>query len=207
MTSWLVEDFMNESVVFGAGAYLITSASSKTSIALAFAVKARGSCASIGITSPGNVAFCEGLGCYDRVVTYDGLEELDAGEPVVMVDMAGSAAVLAELHQHYGDNMKYSCRVGATHYEEAGAVDGLPGATPEFFFAPGHIQTRTAELGAQALQMQLGMSYVAFRQFCDGWMKVERGYGPEAVEQVYQSVLKGAADPASGQILSMWPDR
>jgi len=206
MTSWLVEDFMEVNNAFGGQACLITSASSKTSIALGHCVKQRGKLASIGITSPGNVAFCESLGCYDRVVTYDNFASLDRSQPVVMVDMAGSAGVLSDLHHHYADNMKYSCRVGATHYEEMGAVDNLPGATPEFFFAPGHVQSRSKELGASELMMQLGAAYVGFRQFCDNWMRVERSYGPAAFEQVYQQVLSGSADPASGQVISMWEE-
>ena len=35
-------------------------------------------------------------------------------------------------------------------------------------------------------------------------MRVERGYGREAVEQVYQATLKGSANPADGHILSLW---
>jgi hypothetical protein len=206
LTSWLVEDFMNVNSAFSAGACLITSASSKTSIALGHCVRQRGSLASIGITSPGNVAFCQGLGCYDRVVSYGDITSLDAAQPVVMVDMAGSAQVLGEAHHHYGDNMKYSCQVGATHYEEMGTSEGLPGATPEFFFAPGHVQTRSRELGAAQLMMQLGAAYVGFRQFCDDWLRVERSHGPEAVGRVYQQVLAGRTDPASGQIISMWEE-
>ncbi len=205
LTSWLVEDFIEVNESFGARACLITSASSKTSIALGHCVRQRGELASIGVTSPGNVAFCESLGCYDQVVTYDGLDSLDAGTPVVMVDMAGSAGVISNMHHHFGDNMKYSCRVGATHYEDMGPVSDLPGATPEFFFAPTHIQTRSKELGAGELMMRLGGAYVGFRQFCDGWLRVERTYGPDAVASVYQAVLAGRTDPATGQIISLWP--
>lgn len=204
MTSWLVEDFMTVQDAFGARACLITSASSKTSIALGHSVKQRGTLASIGITSAGNVAFCEGLGCYDTVVTYESIGRLDAAQPVVLVDMAGSAKVLSDAHHHYGDNMKYSCRVGATHYDEMGSEEGLPGAVPEFFFAPGHIQTRSRELGATELMMRLGAAYVGFRRFCDGWLRIERSYGPDEVARVYREVLAGKSDPASGQIVSMW---
>ena len=180
MTSWLVEDFMQVNAAFGAQACLITSASSKTSIALGHCVKQRGELASIGITSAAKVAFCESLGCYDQVVTYAEIGALDAARPVVMVDMAGSAQVISDAHNHFGENMKYSCRVGATHYDEMGAVEGLPGATPEFFFAPGHVQTRSKELGGRQLMMQLGAAFVGFRQACDAWLKVQCNYGPEA---------------------------
>jgi len=94
MTSWLVEDFLEVNDFFGADACLITSASSKTSIALGHCVQKRGKLTSIGITSHGNVAFCESLGCYDKVVTYKEVASLDAAQAVVMVDMAGSAKVI-----------------------------------------------------------------------------------------------------------------
>lgn len=203
MTSWLVEDFLQVNDFFGADSCLITSASSKTSIALGHCVKQRGALQSVAITSTANAAFCESLGCYDRVVTYDQLESLDATLPVVMVDMAGSTRILSQLHHHYGDNMKYSCRIGATHLEGFGPVDDLPGATPEFFFAPGHLQTRSKELGAGEFMMRLGGAYVGFRQFCDSWLSVHRSVGADAVQAAYQSVLAGKADPASGQIISL----
>ncbi|MFT4519491.1 MAG: hypothetical protein ACI9JM_001887 [Halioglobus sp.] len=203
MTSWLVEDFMNVNERFGASSCIITSASSKTSIALAHCVKRRDDMATIGITSTGNVAFCESLGYYDRVVTYDDIASLDASQVVVMVDMAGSAKTLSDLHHHFTDNMKHSCRIGATHYEEMGATDDLPGAEPEFFFAPSHIQSRSAEMGAMELMMSLGADYVEFRTQSDNWLSINRSYGIEETEKTYQSVLSGSADPTIGQIVSM----
>lgn len=203
MTSWLVEDFLEVNSFFGATSCLITSASSKTSIALGYCVKQRGNLSSVAVTSAGNVAFCESLGCYDKVVTYQQVASLDASEPMVMVDMAGSAAILSDLHHHYADNMKHSCRIGATHLEGFGPVGDLPGATPQFFFAPGHLQTRSRELGPAEFMRRLGSAYVGFRVFCDDWLRVERSSGAEAVAAVYQKVLAGKADPASGQIISM----
>jgi hypothetical protein len=35
---------------------------------------------------------------------------------------------------------------------------------------------------------------------------VESSCGPEAMTATYLSVLAGKADPASGQIVSMWPE-
>ncbi len=204
MTSWLVEDFLQVNEQFGAGACLITSASSKTSVALGHCVSQRGKLSSIGITSLGNAAFCQGLGCYDKVVTYDELASLDSTQAVVMVDMAGSAKVISDVHHHYRDNMKHSCRIGATHVEETGEVSGLPGATPAFFFAPSHVKSRSAELGADKLMQSMGIAYVGFRNFSDDWLRIERNYGADAVTRIYQTVLAGRSDPASGQIMSIW---
>lgn len=203
MTSWLAEDFMQDNDCFGANHYLITSASSKTSIALAFAVRERGQQHSVGLTSPGNRAFCEQLGCYDRVICYDEIATLDGSQPAVVVDMAGSAQVISELHHHYAEAMKYSCQVGATHYEEMGAVEGLPGAKPEFFFAPSQIQKRSEEWGPQELQQRLGKGFTGFREFCDSWLQIKRGAGESAVAETYQTVLSGSASPNTGLILSL----
>jgi len=203
MTSWLVEDFLEVNGGFGAAVCLVTSASSKTSIALASCLSRRGGLAAIGVTSPGNVAFCESLGFYDSVISYDAIDGLDGERPAVLVDMAGSAAVIGALHRQYGDNMRYSCRVGATHYDEMGSVEGLPGATPEFFFAPSHVETRSAELGAATLMARLGEDYVAFRSDSDRWLEIVRSRGPEAVESTYQAVLTGGVPPQVGHVVSL----
>lgn len=203
MTSWLVEDFLNENASFGAKLCLITSASSKTSIALAYAVKQRGQMKSIAFTSEKNRAFCESLGCYDKVYSYQEIDQLDPSAPAVIVDMAGSAATLSQCHQHFGDNMKYSCLIGATHYQEAGATDNLPGAKPEFFFAPTHVQERSKILGAAVLMTLLGESYAQFRVFCDGWMAVHCAQGESAVMQAYLSTLTGASAPNIGQLVKI----
>ena len=206
LTSWLVDDFLSVNASFGAGACLITSASSKTSIALGHCVQQRGTMASIAITSASKVAFCESLGCYDDVVTYDEIASLDASRRAVIVDMAGSAKVLSDLHHHYRDNLKHSCRIGATHYEEMGSVAGLPGPSPEFFFAPTHLKTRSSTVGPEKLLMQLGTAYAEFRQSCDDWLTLHRHFGSDEVSMAYQAVLAGTTDPASGQIISLWPE-
>lgn len=205
MTSWLVEDFLEVNGGFGAASCLVTSASSKTSIALASCLSRRGGLSAIGVTSPANVAFCESLGFYDSVISYDAIDELNGERPAVLVDMAGSAAVIGALHRRYGDNMRYSCRVGATHYEEMGSVEGLPGAAPEFFFAPSHVETRSAELGAATLMARLGEDYVAFRSDSDRWLEIVHSRGPQHAERTYQAVLAGGAPPQNGHIVSLWP--
>ncbi len=205
MTSWLVEDFLEVNNAFGAADCLVTSASSKTSIALAYAIQRRGRLRSVGITSQGNVAFCESLGCYYRVVSYADVAGLDPDKPAVVVDMAGSAEVLGNIHRHYGDNIKYSCRIGATHWDEGGSLKGLPGARPEFFFAPSHVRSRSEELGGRELMKLMGVDYAGFRQFCDGWLLIERNHGPEGLAAAYQAVLAGRSNPATGQVVSLWP--
>lgn len=204
LTSWLVEDFMFDNNYFGAESYVITCASSKTSIALAFAVKQRGGKKTIGMTSESNVEFCKDLDCYDVIITYDQAESLDSSEAIIIVDMAGNFNAMKTLHEHFQENVKYSCKVGATHISALdGDVNALPGATPTFFFAPAQVEKRNQEWGSGKVQKLIGQALKDFQKFSDQWMRVSRGSGTEAIGQTYNKVLSGKASPKEGFILSM----
>ena len=207
-TSWLVEDFMFDNNHFGASQYLITSASSKTSIALAFAVRERGLLQAVGLTSAGNKSFVEGLGCYDRVITYDEIGALDATVPSVVVDMAGSDKTLADIHHHFGDQLRFSSKVGATHYEEMtggleGSGEALPGAEPVFFFAPAQIEQRNADWGAGEVMKRLSQSLVKFLGFGAQILTVRRQRGAQAMADSYLQMLAGNADASVGYVMSL----
>jgi hypothetical protein len=205
MTSFLVEDFLDDNGGFGADQTVVTSASSKTSIALAHCLSARGSRA-VGITSAGNVDFVEGLGLYDAVVTYDDIETLDATTPSVVVDMAGDAGVTGRIHRHFADALGHSCQVGATHWEQAGGQTGdLPGPTPEFFFAPGQMQKRSKDWGPGELTARIGNAFSAFLDNAPTWLSVQHSAGPDAVTSVYLETLEGGAAPDTGHIISLSP--
>ena len=203
MTGFLVDDMIADNDFFGAEAFVIGSASSKTAIALAHQLHARGGGEVIGLTSPGNVAFVEGLPYYDKAVQYDDIESL-ANVPIVFIDHSGDGEVVSRLHRHFGDNVKYSCMVGMTHVGAAPRDSDLPGAEPAFFFAPGQVQKRSADWGAEGFQQHLGDAWQRFRGASTTWLTVQRHSGPEDVERIYHKVLEGNAKPSDGHVLSMW---
>ena len=202
MTSFLADDFLAEQSYCGARAVLISSASSKTSIALAFQVKQGGRARAIGLTSARNEAFVQKLGVYDEVVLYDQVGSL-AKQPVVLVDMAGDGAVNAAVHRQYGDELKYDCRIGATHWSAERSNGSLPGPKPEFFFAPAQIVKRSKDWGPQGLSQRIASAWTKFVDASDAWLHVVRSSGREALERVYQETLAGRTDPADGQIVSL----
>lgn len=203
MTSYLADDFLAEQGYLGARSVLISSASSKTSIALAFQVKRGGNARTIGLTSARNAAFVQGLGFYDQVVRYDEISSLDRREPAVFVDMAGDGAVTAAVHHHFGDQLKYDCTIGATHWSADRASEDLPGPKPAFFFAPAQIGKRSQEWGSAVLSERIGEAWTRFCDASDTWLRVVRSSGREAVERAYQDALAGRTHPADGQILSL----
>lgn len=204
LTSFLAEDFLADQDFFGASNVLVSSASSKTSIALAFALARRQQVRVIGLTSARHQAFVENTGLYDEVVTYDELSQLSPDTGTVFVDMAGNAQVIQEVHQRFQDALKYTCRIGATHWEAAGDPGPLQGPKPEFFFAPRQIQKRTADWGPGGFRDRIGEGWSSFRETSSSWLTVRRGAGRDALSSVYDETLRGGADPAQGHVISLW---
>jgi hypothetical protein len=202
ITSFLVEDFLQDNRNFGASSILVTSASSKTSIALGFCLRQRGT-RSIGLTSARNLDTVRGLGCYDRVITYDDVAALDAGLSSVIVDMAGNGELLGSIHRHFGDNLRYSCMVGGTHRDAQPRPADMPGPQPQFFFAPSQIEKRSKEWGAGEVMARVGRAFQEFAGFAEAWLNVVECAGPEAVDRGYIEVLDGKSAPTSGLILSL----
>ncbi|MCP4436461.1 MAG: DUF2855 family protein [Actinomycetia bacterium] len=204
MTSFLVDDQLGDRTFEGATSTIVTSASSKTSIALATCLAGRADISAIGLTSARNRAFVEGLGLYDQVATYDEVDELDASERTGMVDMAGSSEIRAAVHTHFGDALAFSINVGATHWEEmpAGEHD-IPGPKPEFFFAPGQAAKRVEDWGPAELQARINHAYRRMVDQSTQWLRIEHRQGSEGIEDTYRDLLEGRAEPSSGFVCSM----
>jgi NADPH:quinone reductase-like Zn-dependent oxidoreductase len=203
LTSFLIDDFLEDSDLFGADTVVLSSASSKTASALAFLLSKREGIDVIGLTSSRSAEFARTLGVYDHVIAYDELESLPDGR-AVYVDMAGDAELRGAVHNHYRDELAHSAVVGATHHDRMGQVpDSLPGPRPMFFFAPDRITKRAADWGSDALERRMADAWRPYVQWTGGWLRVVHGAGPEALQSAYLELLDGRIDPASAHVLSL----
>ncbi|MGL4313626.1 MAG: DUF2855 family protein, partial [Sphingomonas sp.] len=182
---------------------IIGSASSKTGFATAHYLRALAQppAAIIGLTSPGNIAFTEGLGLYDRVLSYDAVSAIPAG-PSVYIDMSGNGAVLAAVHQHLGDGVVASIGVGATHWDAPRHRAPLPGARPAFFFAPAQIAKRDAEWGQGEVLRRANAANLAFARGLGTTLNIRHLSGAEAIASCYRDMVANAVAPTDGLILS-----
>jgi len=204
-TGFVIDYFMRSEGWFGATQVVMTSASSKTSMGHASCVKqASPHIKRIGLTSAGNVDFVKSTGLYDEVVAYDDVGSL-AQEPTVTVDFAGNAKLLASLHHHFNDNLRYSCLVGATHIEERGAGLGasrdLPGPPPTLFFAPDHFVSFFKEHGPVEGGKMAAAAWHSFLEAVSGAIEVEKHSGLEAARTTYLEMIGGTVDPAKGIVI------
>jgi hypothetical protein len=204
MLSFLVDDYLAENEFYGARSVMLSSASSKTAFGLAHLLHTlRRDIRVIGLTSAANTDFVSSLGCYDEVVTYDRVTSLPSDSPVAFVDMAGNSELRAKLHQHFGDQMKYSGRIGLTHRSSSPDEPKLPGAKPIWFFAPDQIRKRAKEWGPGGIDTRFSAAWSDFAPMLDRWLKVIEGRGSAAVQQVYLDTLSGRVPPDQGHILSL----
>jgi len=201
ITSFLIDDFLDESAFFGAKQVLCSSASSKTAFGLAHLLHRRGAVAAIGLTSAGNRTFVESLGCYSRTVLYGDLAQLPR-ERTVYVDFAGSASVRTAVHAHFGDALAYSCAVGMSHRELNPPGRELPGPRPTFFFAPDRVRKRAKDWGREGFDQRFGAAWNDFVPQAAKWLEVHVGER-EALPAIHAATLEGRVAANRGQIVKL----
>lgn len=201
ITSFLIDDQLDEAGFHGAASVILSSASSKTAIALAALLKRRGVVKVVGLTSPRSKAFVEGLGFYDQVVLYDDIATAPIAEPAVFVDFAGDSQVLGAVHRRFGDALKASILVGGTHWEVPRVQVDLPGPQPAFFFAPDRIAKRRQDWAGGEFEQRYGAAWTPFVTDAPRWLTVKEGRGPEAIRQAYLQQVEGGAAPDVGVVL------
>jgi hypothetical protein len=206
ITSWLIDDFLVDNDFFGARTMLLSSASSKTAYGTAFQLIQRPGIEVVGLTSAGNKAFCESLGCYTRVLTYEELGKVPADAACVYIDFAGNADLRRQIHTRFA-GLKYSCSIGGTHVEQLGGARDLPGPRAVLFFAPAQVKKRQGDWGPAELGKKLAQAWQSFRDRAtsqeDPWLAVQRHRGADEVQKAYSVVLAGRGDPRTGHILSL----
>jgi hypothetical protein len=202
-TSFLIDDQLADEGLIDRGPVVISSASAKTAIAAAFMLARREGVELVGLTSARNAEFVDGLGIYDRTITYEEVASLER-RPATFVDVAGDEGVRRAVHSHYGDELAASLGVGMTHWEEFGVGGGeLPGPAPAFFFAPARFAKRAEDWGAAGLVARVADAWHPFREWTADWLDVLHGEGFGAVQGVYLDVLEGRVDPGTAHVLTL----
>jgi hypothetical protein len=194
-TSFLLDDWLSDGGMNGATSVILGSASSKTALGLAHLLSQRGDIEVVGLTSEGNAGFVDGVGYYDRTVTYGAIDDLDPNVPSAFVDMGGSAPARVALHTRLGYSLKASCMVGATHWEDPPDARELPGPQPSFFFVPDRVVKRREDWGAAGFEERVETAWDAFLGSVAGWLHIVERHGGAELEETWLEVLEGRTPP------------
>ena len=198
LTGWLIADQFEDEGDYGAGQVLVASASSKTAIGFAHAMKARSDGPKlVGLTSRRGRDFLADAGLYDELVLYDDVASLDASVPAAFVDIAGDSAVTAALHAHFGDALKLTLIVGKAHWDSAPG-ERFPATG---FFAPARVEKRVADWGATGFRDRMAAAWTGFIGDARGLFRIEVSDGPGAALAAYRDAVAGRADPRAGILI------
>jgi len=201
VTSFLIDSHLGDMAMFGATRVVLSSASSKTALGLAWMLKRRQGVEVVGLSSPANIAAIVDTGCYDRLMPYAEAEALGAdGAMAVYVDFAGDARLTYRLHAALGDDLLASIRVGSTHREAPADAAPPPGVTPSFFFAPDHAHKRIMTWGEGGFHKRFAAALDAFIA-ANPWLVIDHLHGAEGIAAAWEAVLTGRADPTHGLIV------
>lgn len=201
-TSFLLADLFDDNSWFGARQLLVASASGKTAIGLIKLVARMDQRPElVALTSARHVDFVTGLGCSDRVVSYDHIERDLVQQASVFVDMAGNADIRRRVHTHLDSHLVHSCAVGTSHWDQFAPPADLPGARPKFFFAPAQAEKRQQQWGERELRRRLGAAWRSLAMDSRQWMHVQEARGPDAVTTTWLQIANGQAAPDTGYIL------
>ncbi|NPC55398.1 DUF2855 family protein [Caenimonas soli] len=205
ITSFMLADFLQDNAFFGARRLVVSSASSKTAYGTAFCLEGLAGVELVALTSAGNKAFVEGLGCYHRAVAYDELHTIDADLPTLYVDFSGDEDLRARIHHHFGAALVYDCFAGSAQNTNFLRDTGLPGPEPKFYFAPVQIRKRNADWGHAEVNRKFNEAQLAFiRRIGDSrkpWMAVREHAGFEAAQGLIADLHAGRIDPSAGHVV------
>ncbi|MFW5659803.1 MAG: DUF2855 family protein [Oceanicaulis sp.] len=197
LTSWLIDLHLREEAVFGARRVSLTSASSKTALALAWLLhRNRPEGVSVeAMTSNRSQVFVAHTGFYDTVTLYGDLDALQADPKRLIVDFAGDHQITTGIHNALGDALAADIRVGAAHWEHAAPPKGLPGPKPVFFFAPDHVARRICEWGPGEFAKRYAADWTAFAEEGARLFEEEELSGGEGALEAYTRLITNTASP------------
>src|SRR5271157_3189566 len=200
LAGWLEEEGF-----FGAERVIVSSASSKAALALAYQL--RGRIGLVGLTSPGRLNAVAAAGLFDRVIAYSDIPGAPALNDVaaIFADIAGDPALRRTVHASIGPMLVRSIGIGATRGADAqqsiDTDEALAGPRPEFFFAPAHILRLRERWGAALLRERLGKSWTEFLRHSAGWLRFAKFSGKAEIARVYDEVARGTAPSDTAAIL------
>lgn len=199
-TSFLLDDYLDDQDYFHADQVILTSASSKTALALAHLLALRESKIEvIALTSEQNMDFVKGTGYYQTVYSYDQIESTELRASVI-ADFSGNERTQERIQAHLGDHLKFNSLIGMVDWTRRGGPDGAA-TNGKFFFAPHQAAKRSKDWGVPVLNERLGSSMKAFLEDVPKWMTQKTHHGTDELMKLYPEMLDGHVDPSIGHVV------
>jgi hypothetical protein len=204
LTSFLNYFFLKDEKFFECDQIILTSASSKTALSLAFLLsknKLEDKKKIIGITSDKNIKFLSKIKFYDTVLSYDNAEEKLNTSKSIIVDFAGNSDYLKKLSDYLADSLKYVSLIGLADWSSKTNFKSIPNS--KFFFAPNHFEKRYRTMGVKKTTLLAEDLLKEFIMQIKHDIKLKYFNDPKELHELYLKSLKGKIDPSKGYMVQL----
>ncbi|GLK88153.1 DUF2855 family protein [Pseudomonas turukhanskensis] len=202
LTSSMLADFLEDNAFFGATRLVFSSASSKTAFATAVCLDGAG-VERVALTSRGNTAFVDGLGCYEQTLAYDDLSQLSTDQPTLYVDFSSDLALRDRVHQHFGSQLVYSCCAGSAQSTDPAQLTAITGPQPQLFFAPIQLRKRNADWGPVKVSEHIGEGLVRFYDQITPLLEVKVSQGFASAQELIGKLYHGQVPAKEGHVVEL----
>ncbi|WP_395338281.1 DUF2855 family protein [Ningiella sp. W23] len=213
MTSFVLDEFVaqylsqngQQDIERDSKAILLSSASSKTALGTAFLLQANRQerpvqYQIIGLTSPNNVEFTKGLGCYDLVYSYDQLTSLPNAKSWLL-DFAANGSLIAGLQSKLGENLEKVTLIGATDWK-AQVKPNKKALDAEIFFAPHWVKELNQSWGQATFLQKYAAAWANVAGKLEDQMHETQINGVDSIISLYKETLEGRADTKALNVVS-----
>ena len=200
-TSFLIYQLLKAQYFSETEQILLTSASSKTSLALAAMLKknqANDGKKIIGLTSARNLDFVKSTNYHDEVFAYENYKDI-ATKKTVIVDISGNHKLLKNLSDYLNDQLGHIIMVGLTDWKSSNMASNLPKS--EFFFAPTQFKVFYKLHGAEKAGKILDEALMDFIQVIKEKIVLERITDVAQLSRLYLEMVDGKVDPGRAYLV------
>ncbi len=117
--------------------------------------------------------------------------------------MSDNGEMLADIHSHLGDNMRFCSNVGLTHWDATKPSAGYIQERSKMFFAPGHAQKRIKDWGAEVFDKKSSAFIARTALKSLDWLVMTNIDGLQGLSDIYDDVCHGKIPPEQGLIIQL----
>jgi hypothetical protein len=231
LSGFLLCELLRLNAFYGGNSVVLTSASSKLSLAMAFLLREERSSGTlrciIGLSSAKNIDFVRSTGLFDEVWLHEAERALEPELRPVLIDVAGDAAI----YQRLKSQLAKAFAVGGTHTKAKSSTFSAFGpsallklvssmvAPPavakwleqsvnpplEMFFAPTVMSQLRERWGREKLAAKSDEALGAFVSAAleRGFIRIVRAEKLDAIQSQYRRIVEGKVPPSEAIVLSL----
>lgn len=204
--------YMDENLLVDTGminSVIISCASSKTALALAYCLRMREMRYVVGLTSKEHLDFVKSTDLYHEVFTYDEVDSLPNNRTIVYMDFKCDGALRQQITLRMGTNLMYNMVVGPAVFQKRMKDQVFEKRAREVLFDESSWRERrrmVAEVTKTGRNEKLKFSFPAFVERMRKHVKLRRANGVESFTRMYDEIYSNTALPSEAYICSLHDD-